>query len=553
MAILSDDGGPFSAWGVKQVRSVRVLVLAVLSTLLTVPLSTLAKPNVILFTVDSCRADRFGTFGYRGRTTPNIDRWARSGTIFRSAYSTSAWTAPGLASLLTGLYPRVHGIDSRDRMGAATLMTLVKMFRAAGYRVPNLNFFTFAPYYLHLGLPPIDREYLGGRESAAILNWLSKNATADGHPFFVWYHTTTVHQPYRPEASELPAPLAELEKRPGIRAVLNGAIVPFGSTRFDPEDKPILDALYDGEMRRVDRLFGQMLELLRDRGLADSTLIILSADHGEELLDHGFVGHASTSLHAKLYEELIHIPLILSWPGHVPEGLVVADPVSQVDVLPTVARLLGLEAPHGVQGIDLFQSRPDRPLYLESVSGGNQTPKSRENEWIRAIRLGRWKYISTEELYDLVLDPTEETNVIGQEPTVADRLRSRMADFFSQCDALSKTLFPAQPEPSPAGPITQCPRIFTPGDGTVLDYDLHTGALLFDWEGDMETSYLIEYDIGTGDHHVEGEYEVQGNHQVFGPLPRELWTNMKEWNPFRIRISPKQSPPCWSQWVEFRF
>ncbi len=535
-------------------RSMRIPLLAAVLSLILMQGWAVAKPNVILFTIDSCRADRFGTFGYRGETTPNIDRWARSGTIFKDAYSTSAWTAPGLVSILTGLYPRVHGIDSRDRMGSPTLMTLTKMFRAAGYEVPNLNFFTFAPYYLHLGLSPIDRPYLGDRESSAIMNWLTKNAQADGKSFFIWYHTTMVHQPYHPpDPSDLPAPLEELDQRPGIRAVLNGAIVPFGSVQFEPGDKPILDALYDAEMRRVDRLFGKMLGLLRERGLTDSTLIILSADHGEELLDHGFVGHASTSLHAKLYEELIHIPLILSWPGHVPAGLVVSDPVSQIDVLPTIAHLLDFEKPRGVQGVDLFQSRPDRPLYLESVSGGNQTPKSREDEWIRAVRVGRWKYISTEELYDLVLDPKETTNLIGQEPDLADQLKDRMAAFFSQCDDLSRKLFPAAPVSSMTGPVSQCPRIFTPGNGTVLEYDRHTGALLFDWEGNMETSYLIEYDIGTGDHHVEGEYEVQGNHQVLGPLPRELWSNMKEWNPFRIRVSPKQDPPCWSEWVEFRF
>ena len=69
----------------------------------------------------------------------------------------------------------------------------------------------------------------------------------------------------------------------------------------------------------------------------------------------------------------------------------------------------------------------------------------------------------------------------------------------------------------------------------------------------METTYLVEYDIGVGDHHVAGTYEVQGNHQIMGPLPKELWTDLKAWNPFRIRISPKTEPPCWSRWVEFRF
>ena len=98
-----------------------------------------------------------------------------------------------------------------------------------------------------------------------------------------------------------------------------------------------------------------------------------------------------------------------------------------------------------------------------------------------------------------------------------------------------------------------CPRIFTPGDGSTLDYDVHTGALLFDWSGDMSTPYLIEYDIGEGDHHVEGKYQIEGNHQILGPLPKELWHDLKAWNPFKFRISPQGSEPCWSDWVTFYF
>ncbi len=112
--------------------------------------------------------------------------------------------------------------------------------------------------------------------------------------------------------------------------------------------------------------------------------------------------------------------------------------------------------------------------------------------------------------------------------------------------------------PQRSGPVSrprsqQCPWIYTPGNNTNLNYDVHTGALLFDWHGDMETRYMVEYDIGVGDHHVSGAYEVQGNHQIMGPLPRELWLDLKAWNPFRIRVSPKSEPLCWSEWVEFRF
>ena len=531
----------------------RLLALAILFAWMGPPLLA-SRPNVVLFTIDSCRADRFGTYGYARDTTPRIDHWARTGTVFMNAYSVSAWTAPGLASLLTGLYPPVHGVNNRDRMGSEEMHTLPRLFRSLGYRVPNLNFFTFAPYYLNLGLGEIERRYFGEMEEEALLNWMEQNlVVGDERPFFLWFHTTLVHQPYRPPPDQLPAPLSELEKRPGIRAAMRGAIVPLGSTEFEPDDRPYLDALYDAEVRRADRLFGEMLDRLRDLELLDSTLVMVTADHGEELLDHGFIGHASTSLQAKLYEEIVRIPLMVSWPGRVPSGAVIGAPVSQIDVFPTLVRLFDLESPPGLQGIDLFRATPDRLLFFESVIAGNQTPKDRENEWIQAVRRGRWKYISTGELYDLLLDPEEKNSLADSKSALATELRGLIEGWLDEGRSLARRLFPEESGPLRVAVPTRCPRIHTPGDGTRLDYDVHTGALLFDWSGDMETVYLIEYDIGLGDHHVAGIYEVEGNHQILGPFPRELWGDLKAWNPFRIRVSPKQDPPCWSDWVEFQF
>jgi hypothetical protein len=351
----------------------------------------------------------------------------------------------------------------------------------------------------------------------------------------------------------LPAPREELERSPGVRAVLRGAIVPKGSVEFVPEDRPIVEALYDAEVKRLDEFFGQVLQLLRSRNLLDSTLIVLTSDHGEELLDHGFVGHASTSLQAKLYEELVRIPLIVSWPERLPGGQVYTHPVSQVDILPTVLRLQGWESPRGVQGRDLFEPDADRALLFESVAAGNQTPKEREDEWVRAIKKGRFKYLSDGRLFDLLADPLETRDVADEFPAFAGRLAEELGRQRSVNSGLSRELFGEAPPGLTRGQGTACPRIYTPEHRKQLDYEVHTGALLFDWRGDMETSYIVEYDIGTGDHHVAGQYEVQGNHQIMGPFPRELWTDLKAWNPFRIRVTPKQEPPCWSDWVEFTF
>lgn len=517
------------------------------------PLSAQAR-HVLLLTVDSCRADRLGIGGNREGNTPNLDRWSAGGTVFTQAYSVSAWTAPGLVSLLTGLDPAVHGVDNRDRTGSIRMVTLPRMFRDRGYQVPNLNFFTFVPYYRNLGLGELDRQYLGQDENQALLNWLKRHAGGpEAPPFFVWFHSTIVHQPYRPPDHLLPRPREELERSPGIRAVLNGAIVPRGSTEFTAEDRAVVDALYNAEVRRLDAFFGEVLALLESRGMLDSTLIVVTADHGEELLDHGFVGHASTSLQAKLYEEVVRIPLIVSWPGQVAAGQVLNHPVNQTDLLPTLCRLQGWPMPDGVQGRDLFEPDPGRALFFESVAAGNQTPRERENEWIRGVRHGRFKYLDDGRLFDLLTDPEESRDLAAEFPGRAVELNATLDKWRAGNLELSKRLFGQASRDVVRETSPECPRIYTPEPGKALNYEVHTGALLFDWRGDMGTAYVVEYDIGTGDHHVAGQYEVQGNHQIMGPFPRDLWTDLKAWNPFRLRVTPKQSEPCWSDWVEFYF
>ncbi len=530
----------------------RIRVAAVAAAMLSgLAMGEGTPTNVLLFTIDSCRADRFGVYGNPQSPTPRIDAWSRSGTVFSRAYSTSAWTAPGLVSALSGLHPPTHGINNRDRMGSPELLTLAKIFRQRGYLTPNLNFFSFAPYYTNLGLGDIDRRYFGKRDGDELLNWLKEHSADE--PFFLWYHTTIVHQPYDPGEANLPRPAQELAQRPAIQAVMKGAIVPVGSTQFQEGDGPILKALYDAEMSRMDRLFGKALDLLQEKGLLGDTLIVLTADHGEELLDHGFVGHASTSLQAKLYEEFLHIPLLFSWPGKVPEGKTDDRLASQIDILPTILGLMGIEVPDFVQGSDLLKVPRQRSLYFESVIAGNQTTKEREHLWLRAVRQGDWKYISSGELYRLDQDPQERNDLAAKFPQKARRLEADLERWLRESAQAAKRLFPADSQVHTSMRPGACPVIHTPGNQQTLGYDVHTGSLLFDWSGDLSTDYRVEYDIGKGDHHVAGVYEVQGNHQLMGPLPRELWTSLKAWNPFRIRVSPKTDPPCWSEWVTFRF
>ena len=525
-------------------------ILILLLALITSPASA---RNILLFTIDSCRADRLSCYGYPLSTTPHIDAWAKTGIIFEKAYSTTAWTAPGILSILSGLDPPTHQVNNRDHMGSPGLLTLPKVFKTRGYQVPNLNFFTFAPYYQHVGLSTIQRQYFGSQPGDELVNWLKERVGVDQAPFFVWYHTTILHQPYNPPLADLPAPKQVLLKSPGLNAVMTGAIVPQGSTWFSPEDRPLLNRLYEAELRLVDSLFGKTLKILSEKNILKDTLVILSADHGEELLDHGFIGHASTSLEARLCEEHIRIPLILSWPDKIPALNRVSHPVNQTDLFPTILRLFEIEIPGYIQGRDLLTGSARGPLFFESVIGGNQTTQEREHLWIRAVRMGKYKYISTRELYHLGRDPLERRNIFHKKRGTALRLQQALDNWLSECSLLHDEIFPNRSQTFSAAKTGRCPLIITPGNRQKLNYDIYTGMVLFDWTGSKDITYLIEYDIATGNHHVAGTYEIEGNHQLLGPMTRELWENLKAWNPFKFRVSPKTEVPCWSNWVIFRF
>ncbi len=526
--------------------SIVVALLAVLSG------AELLGRNLLLITVDSCRADRLGVYGRRPTPTPEIDAWAQQGTVFMRAYSTSAWTAPGVVSILSGLYPPTHGVNNRDRIGSPQLVTLLKILREAGYQAPHLNGVAFEPYREALGLAAGTHGEADSRSGELLIQWLENHGSDQKIPFFLWYHNTVLSQPYGPLRGPLKRSWREPQESPALQAALEGSIVPVGSVRFSEQDRVLLDQLYDDSMRQLDAFFGRVLETLKKLGRDRDTLVVLTADHGTELLDHGLVGHASTSLQARLYEEQVRIPLILSWPGRVPARRVEGQPVSQIDLLPTILSMLERDVPAHLEGIDLLaQPLPPRPLYFESSISGEHTTREHEEIWVRAVLEGSFKFISTEELYDLGEDPGETRNLVAQQPQLASRMRRRLETWLKASEEKGRRLFPS--ERLRTGMVDHCPVLTTPVAGQTLDYQRYTGAVILDWTGDLETTYLIEYDIGRGSRNISGIFEVEGNHQLLGPLGPELWHNLRSWNPFKLRVSPKSRQPCWGPWVTFRF
>ena len=411
------------------------------------------RPNILLFTIDACRPDHFGCYGYGRNTTPNIDKIASEGVLFTHAFSQSAWTTPGMISIFTSLYSPTHGVDAKDRTLKDDVLTLPKVLKKNGYVVPVLPKFVDIPNYWHLGFDVVDKERFSGEEGEDLLKLLE--AYKDQR-FFIWYHYHGLHLPYNPQNpydkifqedifGSLPA---ETES---IARVKTKSVIKNGSVSFNRAEKKAVVALYDGQIRQLDDYMGQLTEKMKKWGILDNTLIIVTSDHGEELFEHGFIGHASTSLNAKLYDEIIHIPLIIRWPKKI-KHKIVDELVQQIDIMPTILDMLGLLPSEGLQGYSLLpsiQGKPAnnlRPVFCETILGGYQSTKEMEEIKLRCVRTKEWKLIYTNtptrnvssgglddgkyELYNLSSAPKEEKNIFENHPEVAKELKKKLFQWI---------------------------------------------------------------------------------------------------------------------------
>ena len=400
------------------------------------------RPSVLVVTLDTVRADHCSAYGYRRPTTPVLERLARAGVLFEEAYAPMATTAPAHASLFTALAPAAHGVLRNGQGLAAGHHTLAERLGAAGYRTAAFvgsfavdgrfgfaqGFDVFDDDLGTPGAPEGRREWEGAAvagafdrdaavTTASALAWLASRR-GDRRPYLLWVHYYDPHAPYAP-----PPPYDGL----------------FASDVDAGDATAAAIARYDAEIRETDAALGRLLAGLRAAGRAASTVVVVASDHGEGLMDHGWMHHG-----VQLYEEAVRVPLVLRWPEGLPAGRRLRGPVQLADVMPTLLDLIGLppEAarPAGYEGASvaaaargvaaLDAGRPihlRRRLYDASRVGG--IPVAGET---RAIRLGSWKYIEapaegTRELYDLARDPGERTNRLAEQPELARRFAALVA------------------------------------------------------------------------------------------------------------------------------
>jgi arylsulfatase A-like enzyme len=387
------------------------------------------RPPVVVYLIDTLRADHLGCYGYGEPTSPRIDRFAADAVRFSHAIAQSSWTRSSVASLLTGLYPRRHDTVGRADALPDEADTLAERLSRLGYATAAFStngnvsrVFGFAQGFdLFRSLPEgrtLELHQLSDRLNEAAFPWLGERPEA---PFFLYLHATDPHAPYTPPepfrgrfAAGVDPALGGIER---LRA-LSGDAEP-----EQPDLREVLIRLYDGEIAFNDHQFGRLLDRLEALGLYDDALIVLTADHGEEFLDHGGWQHGRT-----LFQEQLAVPLLVKLPGGRAAGTVVETRVEQVDLIPTVLDLLGEPPPAGLDGRSLLPAirSPRRletaPVYAHLDLDGRrlETVIDGDLKLIRRLTAGP----AGRRLFDLGADASERHDLSRERGVTAGLLES---------------------------------------------------------------------------------------------------------------------------------
>ena len=451
---------PFSlllrAWGTPAFVLVVVLLLTAAGELAGAertsakvlrPMAGPEAKNVLLVVVDTLRADRLPSYGYRPGRTPALDAFTQDALRFDAAFANASWTRPSFASILSGRFAAGHRTMAKSDALPDELTTLPEALRAGGYQtygvVTNYN---IAPFFnFHQGFD----EYLylepsfvlGANDSAAKL-LLVQALRQSIETVRAKRGQVEVASAYR-EAPEVTEHVLDLIDRPRdapffMLAAYMDPHDPYYAHPYDgtayaraahpkplPEEAPTLSRLYDGEITFWDESFGQLIAALKQRGLYDDMIIVVTSDHGEELFEHGGYWHGTT-----LYDEAVHVPLLVKLPNNTMRGTVLRHMVQSIDVMPSLLKLAALPIPQGVQGQDLWN--PHDSVFAEESHEGNVLRALRLQRAGSALKLieanrGNPRGLAERELYQVDQDPTEQVNLVDERPELLKLSRETLA------------------------------------------------------------------------------------------------------------------------------
>ncbi len=443
---------------------------------------TRANPtvNVVVFMIDTLRADRVGAYGYDKPTSPTLDLIAREGVVFENAQTAATWTCPSIPSLMTSTFLCEHGITSELKQLSPKIRTLAERFQEVGYHTMSMYINTFAGPTTGMtrGFDQALENPTGFHaiDGSVVSRWA---ADRPDKPFFLYVHNIEPHNPFQApdELIRLFGDVNDVAKarqrlgmlisnyRPRLRPdwkANHGLLRPLGSTDQETQLNQIVRALdamlpahqvmYDAVVRHADIRLASVIEALKAAGTWDNTLLIVLSDHGEEMSERGDYLHSQS-----VYGELTNVPLIVRFPDKAHAGTRVREVVSTVDVLPTIFDYLGREDLNaGARGRSLMPLVRGEPTPIDAAPFLVTTVRVNEKKWrsgwavrgnvnvVAMTRDGKWKGIwnvenSTFELYNLEADPGERYNQCQQHSELADSMVTYLKAWYAQCTAGAST------------------------------------------------------------------------------------------------------------------
>jgi arylsulfatase A-like enzyme len=438
-------------------------------------IDTKDKPNILWIVMDTVRADHLSSYGYFRKTTPNIDKIASEGVLFENAISAAAWTLPSHASMFTGMFPSKHRTDGEHMYLSDNFHTIAEILQAYGYKTygysnndlvsPETNLsqgfktFILTPFgkkikkdledfrlintIMHYIQNLAGKQDLGAyKTNQMVKTWIRDSYYAQV-PFFIFINYMETHNPYG--------------DTPYFRLYLNGSVIPAkikdvsqnpyayisGKVKINNEDFKILRALYDADISYLDFRMGQLFDYLRELKILDSTLLIITSDHGENFGEHHLMSHFFS-----LYDTLLHVPLIIRYPKTFKANSSVEKYVQTTDIFPTILDILGIDwqGAKEIQGQTLVAKEKEDDLlfvtaedgiFLDAlrdviILGSREFDASVYTRRLKAIRVGEFKYIwasdGRDELYNISEDPEELNNLIVTRPEKAKELKALLKE-----------------------------------------------------------------------------------------------------------------------------
>lgn len=420
------------------------------------------RPNIIIILIDALRADHLPMYGYSRQTAPHLAALARQGMLFTRAYASAPWTKPSVATMFSSLYSPAHKVTADSDFLSGSVIVLPELLDAIGYKTIGISasayvsptfgysqgfdefrlLITKSQFRLTL-MGRLAEDVLGSATVAYLLRerrdivpradaitelTLKYVAQSSNGPLFLYVHYVDPHDPYKP-----PPPYNGAFDHRGDPPLRAGRVDPL--KRLPPGQDPerigkILDR-YDGEILYADHEVGRLLEGLKALRVLDNALVIVTADHGEEFFEHGKPLHGNS-----LYEELLRVPLLMSWPGRILTGATYEGLVGHIDLMPTILALLGIEPPTQIQGISFAAqlADPNHPMPKRKLFAH----MSNYQVSLEMVRDERYKLIQhidgpqqgLKEFYDLETDPLETRSIASQAP-------AQMAAFSEELDAFN--------------------------------------------------------------------------------------------------------------------